>query len=106
MRRILVVGCLLSALLAPARLTSGARAADAHPGKAAHGEGDSSKVFVDKEEFNLDDARDQKRLVEHIRSHEATTVTIEKGHTFAEQVADLGLWTLLVFVVVLAVLWK
>jgi ATP synthase F0 subunit b len=71
-----------------------------------------SKVYVAEggREFDLDNPKDEQALIDTLKNEDVNHLTLKTQRTKLEDMADLAIWTILVFIVVLIVLgryaWK
>jgi F-type H+-transporting ATPase subunit b len=100
-------------VLAGLLLAGPGSARSAEPGAAPAEQGESEPIIYreGKQEFNLATPDGQKQLIDFLKSNRAEHhLTLEEEPTFLAQMADLTIWTILVFVIVLLILgryaWK
>ncbi|MGH7222467.1 MAG: F0F1 ATP synthase subunit B [Gemmataceae bacterium] len=98
MRRFLVAACLLLAVSSCPSLLPSAAAAE----KKAHRVIDRAGGEI----YDLDNREDVQSLLERLRAGEDLEIELEPESQFMEQMADLAIWTLVVFGVMLFILAK
>jgi F-type H+-transporting ATPase subunit b len=105
----LLVGLLLGSALAPLHAADSKKETTSSKGKPGEGGGPKVEVVFKqgKQVFDLADPAQCDALINQLKTSEVEHVTIEKPASFMEQMADLGLWSLIVFGLLFALLrWK
>jgi F-type H+-transporting ATPase subunit b len=114
MRWFLIAASLLLAGLLLGPTAERARAAKDAEKKAAKGDegAEKPKVYLAEggREFDLSKEQDQRDLIKTLQSEEVDHLTLKKERTFIEDMADLAIWTVVIFIVILLILgryaWK
>jgi len=98
MRWFVIAGCLLATWWTCPALLPSAEAAE----KKAHRIVDRRGDII----YDLDKREDVQKLLEHLRAGDELEIELEPEKTFVEQMADLGIWTVVVFAIMLWLLRK
>jgi F-type H+-transporting ATPase subunit b len=105
MRGLLIAASLF--LVGSALTLAAPRVRAEEPSKEAEQGGPMPVINVeDKKELDLANPKDVRTIYERVSSGEEVHLSQAKAMSIYEQMADLGIWTIVIFVILAIVLWK
>jgi F-type H+-transporting ATPase subunit b len=100
---------LLTASLVLAGLVLVATTARSHGAEPEKKEGAKPRVYVYEEgnkEFDLSREKDQHELIDLLQHQDVDHLSLKKERTFLEDLADLAIWTVVIFLILFFILWR